>query len=401
MKKINKYLIIITITILLSTRVNASSPYNNKTSLSVGVSYSDGTSSVTHANYANSTYSSMGLTTKKITNTTTSNLLSTHSNGTKYLESGIVYLIGHAGYNNISFLNNIVISSSNSTTGSLIGIGSFDNSKTALITFAGCETALQSEYNIARFAYESGAKISMGWTTELNIGSYKNWNIRFNDLIKDKTTSVLSAAQSASNHIYLFNNVKNYKIYGQYNKNPWYFMNTAIIAGNYGGSNNFDDISDYNLNNNKINNKINNINSQLLKFSNDIDLNNYKLEINGVHEKYYDYVLYVDDIRTNLGYTIVENNRGEVSRIVDNMNGYSYNDIKEIVSSIDGNNINLSKLENKILKKHYLTYDNGLIQIKDIIKYYDYETGKLYYVFEIEISGPSGEKILTTHVEEI
>lgn len=38
----------------------------------------------------------------------------------------------------------------------------------------------------------------MGWKTDLNIASYKNWNSRFNEIIKDKSTSVLNAAKSAS-----------------------------------------------------------------------------------------------------------------------------------------------------------------------------------------------------------
>lgn len=60
----------------------------------------------------------------------------------------------------------------------------------------------------------------MGWKTDLNIASYKNWNSRFNEIIKDKSTSVLNAAKSASGHIYLSNTVKNYALHGIFNKNP-------------------------------------------------------------------------------------------------------------------------------------------------------------------------------------
>ncbi len=55
--------------------------------------------------------------------------------------------------------------------------------------------------------------------------------------------------------------------------------------------------------------------------NNSVDLNNFKLEINGVHEKYYDYVLYINDVRTDLGYTVVMDNDSKLNRIADNMKG--------------------------------------------------------------------------------
>lgn len=70
--------------IILGIKVNASTPYGNKTALSVGVEYSDGTSGVDHSNNSYGTYVDMGLTTKKINSTTASNMTGTHSNGTKY-----------------------------------------------------------------------------------------------------------------------------------------------------------------------------------------------------------------------------------------------------------------------------------------------------------------------------
>ena len=42
--------------------------------------------------------------------------------------------------------------------------------------------------------------------------------------------------------------------------------------------------------------------------------------INELHKTYYDFLLYVNNIRTNLGYTIIENNTDHNLRFVDNMN---------------------------------------------------------------------------------
>ena len=285
---IKKIIVLLTIVVLLNINicVNASTPYNNKTALAVGVDYQNGTSSTAHANNSYNAYNYMGLTTKKITSTTISNMTSSHSNGTPYLESGIVYLVGHAGFNNMQFINNVVVDKNLTIFGSTIGIQYYDNSRTALITFAGCETAKQGEANIALTAYAAGTAISMGWKTDLSIFSYENWNSRFNNKIKDKTTSTLSAAQYASSYIYLFNNVKNYKIYGDFDRNPWYYLNTQTVSSPI-------NIHSFEEENNVPN--ANRTNESLRKKISNIDLNNFKLEINGVHETYYDYVLYVNN----------------------------------------------------------------------------------------------------------
>ena len=57
----------------------------------------------------------------------------------------------------------------------------------------------------------------------------------------------------------------------------------------------------------------------------DFDLNNYKLETSGNDVKYYDYVLYVGNIRTNLGYTVSINKDNEI-HLFDNMQKYNEKD---------------------------------------------------------------------------
>lgn len=72
--------------------------------------------------------------------------------------------------------------------------------------------------------------------------------------------------------------------------------------------------------NNIANTDINKIISFLKDNADNVNLNNFKLEINELHKTYYDFVLYVNNIRTNLGYTIIENNTDHNLRFVDNMN---------------------------------------------------------------------------------
>ena len=48
------------------------------------------------------------------------------------------------------------------------------------------------------------------------------------------------------------------------------------------------------------------------KISKDFNSDEYKVEINGVEEKYIDYILYVNGVRTNASYTVVVDKNGEV-----------------------------------------------------------------------------------------
>lgn len=387
-----KIILILALVILFyDSHVFAYGSYNNKTALSVGASYSDLTSSVSHANYSYDTFVDMGLTTKKITNTTMSNMTSSHGNGTSYLESGIVFLCGHAGYNNMGFSNDVTVDVNSSIFNTTIGIRYYNNSKSALIIFGGCETAKQNYNNLASAAYSHGAQTTMGWTTELNIGSYKNWNKRFDNKIKDKTTSSLAAAQYASSFTYLFNNVKNYKLYGGYNNNPWYYMTTMQIANPMNNSQLFQ-------NNNISELRSNNYIKEQIK---DINLDNFKLEINGVHETYYDYVLYVNDIRTSLGYTVVENNKTNTFSIFDNMNNYDYEEIRRKISSKNLNDNQFKNARNSILNNISNNKKDDNYEITNEIKYYDVEKNQVYYVIEVKTIYAENDVIYTNYEEEI
>lgn len=72
--------------------------------------------------------------------------------------------------------------------------------------------------------------------------------------------------------------------------------------------------------NNIANTDINKIISFLKDNVDNVNLNDFKLEINELHKTYYDFLLYVNNIRTNLGYTIIENNTDHNLRFVNNMN---------------------------------------------------------------------------------
>lgn len=90
--------------------------------------------------------------------------------------------------------------------------------------------------------------------------------------------------------------------------------------------------------NNIVNTDINKIISFLKDNVDNVNLNDFKLEINRLHKTYYDFVLYVNNIRTNLGYTIIENNTNHNLRFVDNMNNLSYNEIVNLIKNSSNTN---------------------------------------------------------------
>lgn len=366
--------VVLTILLMLNFEVCNALPNGNKTAISVGVRYNWSESGVPHAEDSHETYSNMGLSSKLITSPTYANLMASHSNGTKHMESGIIYLVGHSGYTNVSFLDNLIVAWFDESFGTTVGIRSFNNSKTAFTTFAGCLTASQGDNNITYKTFENGTRTTMGWTTDLNIASYENWNERFNNKIEDKSTSVLAAAQHASSYIYLSNTVKNYKIYGNMYDNPWESLNSQLIAGM---SNKNTIYKNENIEKTKSN-------QYLLSENKDINLNNYKLEINGIHETYYDYVLYVDDIRTNLGYTIIENNKTNEFELKNNMKNYTYEEIKEKIEKKKITKITINDSRNTIINKILNEKNIKNYEINSEIKYYDIDNDKLYYVIEVK-----------------
>ena len=225
--------------------------------------------------------------------------------------------------------------------------------------------------------------------------------------LQKKTVSVNSAAQSASNHIYLNNNVKNYKIYGSGNYNPWYWItgstsatlvNTSLKTNEY-----------VILNNTKMK-EINNLNKDIIKklaekyiienVNSDFDSSNYVVEVNGNDTIYIDYVYYIDDIRTNLGYTLSITNDGNFY-LFDNMNGKNDTKIKQKETTIieKYRNLDCKSTENKALASAKKI--GNKVNIKNQTKYYDFENDKSYYVYEILVTTESGACSLRSYQYEI
>lgn len=389
-------------------------PTNNKSSFAVGAKYSDADSTINAVN-ATARYTQMSFTnTKTNTSPTASNLKSQHSNGVPYLQSGIVFLNGHANSSLFEFPNNVYISKQNYHSGNFVGIGAYDNTKTALFIMAGCKTA-ESSSSITDYVVTQGAKSAIGWTTDLSVGSFVNWNKRFHDKIKDKTTSVRNAASSANNHIYLSGTVKNWRISGSSSYNPWYFINGTTTASKdnylvleeneYIIQNEISALSSKYSNETTSEIEVMNIaeNYIIRKINPDFSSSDYVLEVNGNDNKYYDYILYVDGVRTNIGYTVVQEVNG-VIRLFDNTNN---NEIDRVKFDINSKSFKISSSiaayarSSAIEKTLDANNNSSKTDIMMDFPYYDVEKGKLFYVTIVKSENFNGTSVMNEYLVEI
>lgn len=123
----------------------------------------------------------------------------------------------------------------------------------------------------------------------------------------------------------------------------------------------------------------------------DFDLNNYKLETSGNDVKYYDYVLYVGNIRTNLGYTVSINKDNEI-HLFDNMQKYNEKDAVNHVLNNENKykNINYNKFEKLALSESLKDIDGSTSKITNRINYYDFDLNKAFYVIDVLNTTQSG-----------
>lgn len=403
----------VTIGVFLITVSNVNAWFTpNKTSFALSGVYSDGLNTSEDANNAHNAYSSMGLSyMKKITSPTISAVKGSHSNGTAYLNSGIVFMSGHGNKDLMAFNKSggteFYIQANTTTVGNYIGIGNYVNASNALIVFAGCETAKGSS-NISSYVVNKGAKISIGWTTSVNAGSHTNWLKRFNNKIKDKSTTVANAKRSADGYIYLDSRVKNGKIYGSSGYNPWYFMSggsksqtISNISSKHEYISNEYFVTKYN--NNEILSKESNVLNIVENFiveniDSSFDKSDYILEVNGVDTKYYDYIMYVDGIRTNFGYSIAVDKDGTV-RLYDNTNSKTSASLKQNLTS----NNTLSKKFKVYDFDQQVTDDYHDCKITPYMKtnYYDVTDEKLYQVAIYDIEFSNGILTSVEYKEEL
>ncbi len=142
-------------------------------------------------------------------------------NGTKLMESDIVFLSGHGNYELMEFDSQdqggeyYFYLTYNNYYASHVRFDEFDMSKIKLIVLSGCETAKEYDdlYNLAEKAEVDGARAALGWTTKIDVESSYHWSNRFNNCIALGYT-IRGAKNYADSFNYDDNRVKNGYIYG-------------------------------------------------------------------------------------------------------------------------------------------------------------------------------------------
>lgn len=427
MKKLKLVLILtITLSVVFFSKaqlVIAWSSPQNKTAFSMGTDFKGGIldlkepNTTEDAKYAHNIYSSMGWKSVLITEPTSINVLNKHSNGYFYFESSIVFLSGHGAPSGMSWNYKkkggrysvvIVPNETKSYTfsdGSIrIGLGVFNASQNDLVVYAGCETAKGSD-NMTKSIVSQGANAAIGWAVSIEDGSHRNWLKRFNDKLKEKKT-IKVAAEYADSFNYQDNGVKNYVIYG--NKN-------FILGSNYeiAKSIDFDGKNEYVINKNIIGNnskisenKIKYNIEKIIKENIDSNFNaaDYKVEINGTDKQIYDYVLYVNGARTDLGYTVrMEDDK--IISIFDNTNGLDIEIIKENADKKVIQNAIATRTASSLLNKTIVAakqeYEEFDIKLVDNTIFLDTKENKLYEIISIKITDQFGYHSIVNYYEAI
>ncbi len=356
------------------------------------------------ANYADTALKSMGYTTYKTTAPTYNILNGTFSNGRKRLESDVLFLAGHANsstmyWNYLSKGGNYAQALRNNDTGicdmtwTYTGIGMYNMSNVDFAFFAGCETAKGSG-NITEYAKNRGAKTTLGWTVSVNDADAYTWEQKFFTKLKSGA-SINASVNYANSFTYNTTTVKNTKLYGNTGATLKSISNFEVQ------SNNQDElkIKEYNMytkldsKTSKENQMENIIKSKLSK---EFNLEDFIVET-AVNDEgtIYDYYLKIDGVKTNIGYTVFVSNNN-VTKIVDNMNGYTSSSLKSSVKnkiSVKKSSINKEELKKQALNTEDPNYSTDSLELYDDFMMYDVENGKTYYIILVKATDP----IFNTH----
>ena len=353
------------------------------------------------ANYVNSLLKNMGYTAYKTVVPTSSVIDGTFSSGRKRLESDILFLAGHANsstmyWNYLSKGKDYAQALRNNEFGicdsnwNYTGIGRYNMSNVDFAFFAGCETAKGSG-NITEYAKNRGAKTTLGWTVSVNDADAYAWEQKFFTKLKSGAT-ISSAVNYANGFTYTTTTVKNTKLYGNTGAkiNNVYELETMSIKNNDISEIYINEkLSDKTISENQISNII------ASKVNKQFDAADFIVE-SAVNDDgiIYDYYLKINNIKTNIGYTVFTSNN-VVTKIVDNMKNNEINSLKLAVNS----KLSVKKivdkelLKSKALEKVDYNYSTDVLEIYDDFMIYDVETGKTYYIVLVKATDP----IFNTH----
>lgn len=283
------------------------------------------------------------------------------SNGNHFLESDVLYFAGHSNKSNMLWdkctNEKVGIRAHHEDYGEYVGVGRYNLSRVKFVMLEGCLTGVDSG-SIASYFVKSGAKTSIGWSTEINTISGKSWLTNFWDKINSGAT-VKEANDFANSKSYMSSSIKNTVIYGD--------QSQRLNNLNYYSTKKISNISTKKLKDNvyiineKTNTNLKNQIEQIIQGRINPNFNSmdFEYEINYSNDyKIVDFIFNVNGINAEIGYTIfIEDDI--ITKIFDNTNSVNLLDLK-------------SELKNYQLKK-----DNDNDKIV-----YDLKTKEVYRLIE-------------------
>ena len=341
---------------------------------------------VTNAN----TYLSKIYTIQKNTNPTISWVKG--SNGsTKRMESDILFFSGHGNQAAMYFYNENSSDTSYEfqinagiSSGSNVGIGSYNMKNVKLAVFAGCETA-KGTNNLTQYANTQGATSTLGWVPIIDVDSSSQWLKKF----WQKSTSLVplnNALSYADSFTYEDSGVKNYKKYGVWTKT---LGSGTLSINNINSLKSIKDIRD-----NKVNISILGMNeSEILKtieswiitnIDDKFSIKNYEIDKTTRFDKtIYDIKLLINnEIKTSVGYTVFVVN-DKITNIFDNI---EESDIEKSLSLINNVSVASTYAANNVeIANERIDLEVYDVLSQESYKYYDNSVNKVYFVVNTEL----------------
>lgn len=424
MKKTKKNLTYILLAIISFCFLTPSTFATSKYYLSVGTDYgSIGGNSTPEANWVGSTLTLNGYTGSTVIAPTYTSFNSKVS-GRYTLESDVLYFLGHASSDNISWnyqakngnyavgivnKNSDATYSGNGVQYRMTGIGRYNLSNVDLAIFQGCSTAANSSSNLPKYANSQGARVAIGWASDIYQSDSLPWIKRFfsNGSLNNNVTNMVNYANSFG---YTTSDIKNTRVYGNGSTSVFPAsvkqLMSAINIDNRKNTIN----EPYNTNSSSLQEIKSKIIS-LIKENIDKEINENDFIIETAQNdsgKIYDLYFTINGVKTSLGYTVFINHDGTIiTDIYNNMNNYApetlkkeknltiENKLNKITTTkfneINKNAINIVKLENF----------NATTEVVDTFNYYNVSEEKLYQITLIKTELPIGAYSLIDYKTEL
>lgn len=386
--------------------VFAASGYALTVGATLGSSAEDTTS---FATYVKGQLSSMGYSAVARTGPTFSNIfmeIPGVSPTRWWLEADMLYFAGHGNYDNISFSTtgktgpeyNIFIANQAGyqygPNNGIIGIGWFNLNKVKFIMFQACNTANQSySNNVTAYAQSRGAKTTVGWKGIIYRNAAADWQNRFWPRVAAGYT-VQQAVDYANSFTYSTSGIVQNRVYGTTGA----VINSVTLPLSKTLVN---DPREYVINENidsyAKSSKEMLIGDLIKQYVNKDFVNaDYIVKVDQADtdeevKTIYNYVLAINGIETNIGYTVFANeDSSKVNKIYDNTQNIDISDIKAKTDFISSRTISKTKIDsikNSILAQNS---SNGKIDYNAMNKFYssrNYNSDDMYhsvkYVYKI------------------